>query len=248
MIEFINVSKAFNGKKVLDNVNLKIEKGETFVIIGQSGVGKTLALRHISGFVEPDSGTVLVDGIQMNGSAPKIKIKLRERMGVVFQSGALLSWLTVEENVALPLIERRLFPKNKIDKMVNDMLAHLQLVDAKAKIPAEISGGMKKRVALARVLVRNPDIILYDEPTTGLDPVMSSVINDLIRRMQKDFNVTSLVVTHDMKSALYIGDRIGMLYNGQIVLSDTPEGILNTANPIVKQFINGGLEGPIRVN
>lgn len=246
MIEFNDVYKAFNSKKVLSGFNLDIEKGETFVIIGQSGIGKTVALRHIAGLLEPDSGDVVIDGVKMNGAPTEVKRRLRERMGVLFQSGALLNWMSVEENIALPLVEHRRYPKKQIEEVVRDKLSLLQLTDARRKTISEISGGMKKRVALARLLVLNPEILLWDEPTTGLDPVMSMVINDLIRRMQQEFNVTSLVVTHDMKSALYVGDRIGMLYDGRLVQTGTPEEIRNTANPIVFQFINGELEGPIK--
>ncbi len=246
MIEFVDVHKSFGPKRVLRGFDLKIEKGETFVIIGQSGIGKTVALRHVAGLLNPDSGAVLVEGVRVNGATPATMRKLRERMGVLFQSGALINWMTVAENVALPLSEHRRFPKREIERLVDEKLNLLELGDAKLKTPSEISGGMKKRVALARVLMSNPDIILYDEPTTGLDPVMSMVISDLIRQMQRDFNVTSLVVTHDMKSAFHVGDRIGMLYGGELVQVGSPEEIMNTENPVVRQFINGELEGPIR--
>ena len=231
---------------MLAGFNLKIEKGESFVIIGQSGIGKTVALRHVAGLLSPDSGRVLVEGIQVNGARPAALRKLRERMGVLFQSGALINWMTVAENVALPLSEHRRFPRREIERRVDEKLELLELSDAKFKTPSEISGGMKKRVALARVLMSNPDIILYDEPTTGLDPVMSMVISELIRQMQRDFGVTSLVVTHDMKSAFHVGDRIGMLYGGELVQVGTPDEIMNSDNLVVRQFINGELEGPIR--
>ena len=246
MIEFIDVHKSFGPKRVLAGFTLKIEKGESFVIIGQSGIGKTVALRHVAGLLNPDSGRVLVEGVQVNGARPAAMRKLRERMGVLFQSGALINWMTVAENVALSLLEHRRFPKKEIERQVDEKLELLELADAKYKTPSEISGGMKKRVALARVLMSNPDIILYDEPTTGLDPVMSMVISDLIRQMQRDFGVTSLVVTHDMKSAFYVGDRIGMLYGGELVQVGTPDEIMNSDNQVVRQFINGDLEGPIR--
>ncbi len=248
MIEFVGVHKAFGGRTVLADFNLKVEKGETFVIIGQSGIGKTVALRHVAGLIEPDSGEVMIEGVRINGARRDDKIRLRKRIGVLFQSGALLNYMSVAENVALPLVENRLFPKKEIERLVDEKLALLQLSDAKHKAIPDISGGMKKRVALARVLMTNPEIILWDEPTTGLDPVMSSVINELIRRMQREFDVTSLVVTHDMKSALYVGDRIGMLFAGRLIEVDTPEGIRISANPVVKQFIDGQLEGPIKMS
>ncbi|MDY6933553.1 MAG: ATP-binding cassette domain-containing protein [Spirochaetota bacterium] len=248
MIELKNVHKSFNNKKVLNGINIRIENGETFAIIGQSGEGKTVTLRHISGLTEPDSGEVLIDNIRMNSASKKTRNNLRERMGIVFQSGALINWMTVWDNVCLPLIEHRAFPMDEIDRIVDEKLKILQLDDARDKMPADISGGMRKRASLARVLVKNPDIILYDEPTSGLDPVMSSLINELIKQMQRDYAVTSLVVTHDMNSAYYIADRIAMLYKGEIVQCDTPEGIKNSTNPIVRQFIDGKLEGPIDIS
>jgi len=232
---------------VLDGITLKIEKGETFVIIGQSGTGKTVTLRHISGLTDPDSGEVLIDGVNMNGAAKRVKEELRKRIGIVFQSGGLINWMSVKDNVALPLREGGIHTPEEIDSEVNEKLRMLQLGEDGDKMPADISGGMKKRASLARVLVRNPDIILYDEPTAGLDPVIASLINELIIRMQSEFGVTSVVVTHDMNSAYAIADRIAMLYQGRVIMCDTPEEIKNTANPVVKQFINGQLVGPISI-
>ncbi len=247
MIELVHVKKSFDGKSVLNDVSLKIERGETFVIIGQSGTGKTVTLRHIAGLVDPDEGHVLIGSVRMDYANARIKNVLREKMGIVFQSGALINWMTVRENVSLPLIESRKYPKDKIEEIINYHLRILQLSDAKDKMPGEISGGMKKRAGLARVLVRNPEIILYDEPTSGLDPVMSRIIDELVRQMQHDYGVTSVVVTHDMSSAYYIADRIAMLYQGKIIACDTPDGIKNSSNPIVQQFINGSIKGPIEV-
>jgi len=217
MIELIGVSKEFNGHSVLKDLSLKVKKGETFVIIGMSGIGKTVTLRHIAGFIEPDAGEVQVDGMRMDGASDRIRKKIRSKMGVVFQSGALINWLSVWNNVALPLIERNIYSEEEIVKRVEEKLKLLQLYESAQRMPSEISGGMKKRVCLARVLVRNPEIILYDEPTSGLDPVMANVINQLIREMQVDFSVTSIVVTHDMDSAYYIADRIALLYDGNII-------------------------------
>jgi phospholipid/cholesterol/gamma-HCH transport system ATP-binding protein len=247
MIELVNVHKSFDTFKVLNGISFKIEKGETFVIIGQSGTGKTVTLRHISGLTDPDSGDVLIEGVKMNGAKSSVKETLRKRMGIVFQSGALINWMTVRDNISLPLRENRLYPPDEIERITNDRLEILQLKDAADKMPSDISGGMKKRASLARVLVGNPDIILYDEPTSGLDPVMSAHINELIRRMQKDFGVTSIVVTHDMESAYFIADRIAMLYQGNIIQCDTPDKIRNTDDPVVRQFITGQISGPIRV-
>ncbi|MBN2403500.1 MAG: ATP-binding cassette domain-containing protein [Spirochaetes bacterium] len=247
MIELIAIHKSFNGAKILNGVHFKIRKGETFVIIGQSGTGKTVTLRHIAGLTDPDSGEVLIEGVRMNGARNRVKEKLRKKMGIVFQSGALINWMSVRDNISLPLRENKLFSPDEIERITNEKLELLQLKDAADKMPADISGGMKKRASLARVLVINPDIILYDEPTSGLDPVMSEHINELIRRMQKDFDVTSIVVTHDMQSAYHIADRIAMLYRGEIVQCGTPDEIRNTENPIVKQFITGQVTGPIEV-
>jgi len=245
MIEFKNVSKRFSAHVVLDNVSFEIRKGEVFVIIGLSGAGKTTILRHIAGFLDPDNGEVLVDDIKMNGAKPRVRSQLREKMGFLFQSGALINWLSVRENVALPLVEHKLGTVDEINRIVDERLKLLQLSDDGDKMPSEISGGMKKRVGLARAIVRNPAIILYDEPTSGLDPVMSAKINELIIRMQEKLEVTSVVVTHDMESAYYIADRIAMLYNGKLVECGTPDQIRGSSNPVVQQFIEGRIEGPI---
>jgi phospholipid/cholesterol/gamma-HCH transport system ATP-binding protein len=247
MIELVNIHKSFNNIKVLNGISFNIKRGETFVIIGQSGTGKTVTLRHISGLTDPDSGDVLIDGIKMNGSRNRIKEKLRKRMGIVFQSGALINWMNVRDNITLPMRENKMYSQDEIERIADEKLELLQLKDAAYKMPADISGGMKKRASLARVLVINPDIILYDEPTSGLDPVMSEHINELIKRTQKDYGITSIVVTHDMHSAYHIADRIAMLYQGDIIQCDTPEIIKNTENPVVKQFISGQITGPIEV-
>lgn len=245
MIEVRNISKKFGSKFVLDDVSITVEDGETFVIIGQSGAGKTTILRHIAGFFDPDRGDVLIDGVKMNGTGARKKARLREKMGFLFQSGALINWLNVRENIALPLVEHRLGTKSEIDKIVDEKLKLLQLDDAADKMPSDISGGMKKRVGLARAIVRDPEIILYDEPTAGLDPVMSAKINELILRMQRELGVTSVVVTHDMDSAYRIADRIAMLYQGVIIECGTPDEIRGSSNPYVRQFVEGRLVGPI---
>ncbi len=247
MIELVNVHKGFGKKKVLNGIDLSIERGEVFVIIGQSGVGKTVILRHITGFLDPDQGQVYVEGERMDNRKPREKEHLRTKMGFLFQFAALINWLNVNENVGLPLSEHKVYPKEVIDEKVAEQLAVLQLSDAGEKMPDDLSGGMKKRVGLARAMIRNPEIILYDEPTSGLDPIMASRINELIRRMQSSYDITSVVVTHDMVSAYYIGDRIAMLYNGKIIQVGTPDEIRNSSNPVVQQFINGRLDGPVNV-
>ena len=248
MIELVDVYKSFNEMQVLKGISFKIRAGESFVIIGMSGTGKTVTLKNISGLEEPDSGEVYVDGVQMNDATINVKKQLRNKMGMVFQSGALLNWLTVGENVALPLLETKKIPASRIGELVDENLKLLGLLEAKDKMPNEISGGMKKRVCLARVLIREPQIILYDEPTSGLDPVMSHHINVIIKQMQMKFGVTSVIVTHDMNSAYYLADRIAVLYKGEIIQCGSPDEIKNSNNLIVQQFINGEIEGPIIVD
>lgn len=245
MIEFVNVTKRFGKLLVLDNVSFTIEEGETFVIIGQSGSGKTTILRHIAGFFDPEEGSVFIDGDKMSNASFPMRVSIRAKMGFLFQSGALINWLNVRDNVALPLVEHRLGTGEEIDEIVNDRLKRLQLCDAADKMISDISGGMKKRVGLARAIVRNPRLILYDEPTSGLDPVMSAKIDELILEMQRDLGITSVVVTHDMSSAYRIADRIAMLYKGAIIECGTPDEIKNSSNEIVQQFIMGQINGPI---
>jgi phospholipid/cholesterol/gamma-HCH transport system ATP-binding protein len=245
IIELVNVSKTFGNKKVLDGINLKVYEGETLVIIGRSGTGKSVTLKHIMGILDPDYGEVYVFGKRMSYASMKERNKLRMKMGVLFQSGALINWLSVWENVALPLKEHRIYKKKEIEKIVEKNLKLLDLWDARDLMPANISGGMKKRVGLARALVLNPKIILYDEPTSGLDPIMSNVINTLIMKLQREFGVTSVVVTHDISSAYMIADRIAMLYEGKIIECNPPEKIKHTTNPIVRQFIEGNIKGPM---
>jgi phospholipid/cholesterol/gamma-HCH transport system ATP-binding protein len=245
VIDIVGVDKSFGMKKVLKNVTLDIRAGETFVIIGQSGSGKTVILKHIAGFLDPDAGTVLIDGKKMNGASASLKNELRQKMGFLFQFGALINWLTVKENVALPLAEHKVYPPEKINEKVDEILSALQLSDSADKMPDDLSGGMKKRVGIARAMVRNPQIILYDEPTSGLDPVMSTRISHLIKKMQTDYGITSIVVTHDMASAYYVADRIAVLYRGNIIGCGSPDEIKNSEDRVVRQFINGELTGPI---
>ncbi len=245
MIELNDIHKKLGGMNILAGVNLIVEKGETCVIIGGSGTGKSVTLKHIIGLMQPDSGQIVVMDKKINGAKNKDLRKMRQNMGVMFQSGALLNWMTVGQNVALPLLEKSKKSIRQIEKLVDEKLELVDMRDAKNKLPSEISGGMKKRASLARALIANPDIILCDEPTSGLDPVMSNVINYLILRMQEELSVTTVVVTHDMLSAYTIANRIAMLYKGKIITHDTPEAIQNSQNPVVKQFIHGDVKGPI---
>ncbi len=246
MIEFISTTKILENKVVLNGVSFEIKSGETFVIIGQSGAGKTTILRHIAGFHIPDRGDVLIDGGSMGKASSKEKAMLRQKMGFLFQGGALLNWLNVRENIALPLVEHRLCDSDEIARIVDEKLRLVQLSEDGEKMPSDISGGMKKRAGLARAIVLNPEIILYDEPTSGLDPVMSVRIDKLIKKLQQELGVTSVVVTHDMASAYRIADRIGVLYNGEMIEIGTPHEIQNSSIDVVRQFISGSLRGPIR--
>jgi len=245
MIEIINLSKTFNDHKVLDNLNLDIRDGETTVIIGRSGVGKSVLLKHIIGIMKADSGQVLIDGIDVTKLRGKELSNLRMKFGMLFQGAALFDSLSVGENVGFSLIEHTTLSKKEIYKKVKESLYMVGLENIEHLKPAELSGGMKKRVGLARAICRNPEIILYDEPTTGVDPVMADAINTLIKNLHDKLKVTAIAVTHDMISAYKIADRIAMLYEGKIIATGTPKEIKNTDNPIVRQFITGSAVGPI---
>jgi phospholipid/cholesterol/gamma-HCH transport system ATP-binding protein len=244
-IEMKEVHKTFGHRKVLKGMNLKVKKGETMVILGPSGTGKSVSLKHLTGLLDPDTGDCLIFGESISNADERKKEKLRSRLGVLFQSGALINWLTVYENVALPLREHKIADGAELDRIVMEKLRWLDLVPAKDTLPSDISGGMKKRVGLARALTSQPEIVMYDEPTSGLDPVMSNVINDLVVRMQKELGLTSIVVTHDMSSAYRIADRISFLYEGQVLFCGTPNEIQNSPNPVIQQFIHGNTEGPM---
>lgn len=245
MIEMSNVHKELSGREILRGVELTIRRGETMALVGGSGTGKSVSLKHIMGLMEPDQGDILIDGQSMVHASRKKRSRLRSRMGVLFQSGALINWLSVYDNVALPLREHRKASPGEIDRIVTEKLDWMGLTQAKNHLPGDISGGMKKRVGLARALTTDPDIILYDEPTSGLDPVLSQVINELVVQMQKELKVTQLVVTHDMGSAYFIADRITYLYQGRVEFVGTPDEMRNSSNPIVQQFIQGKTEGPL---
>lgn len=245
IIEMLNVHKTFGKRKILKGMNLNVRKGETMVILGPSGTGKSVSLKHITGLTIPDEGDCKVFGQSISFSSEKIKKQIRARMGVLFQSGALINWLSVYENVALPLREHKLASGKELDRIVMEKLRWLDLVVAKDNLPGDISGGMKKRAGIARALTTNPEILLYDEPTSGLDPVMSNVFNELILRLQKELKVTSVVVTHDMESAYMIANRISFIYEGEVIFCGSPDEIRNSNNPIVVQFIHGSTKGPM---
>ncbi len=245
MIEIINLSKSFTSSKVLDNLNLIINSGEVIVIIGRSGCGKSVLLKHIIGLMKPDMGQVIVSGNDMTRLEEYEMDKIRLSFGMLFQGAALFDSMTVGENVGFTLREHTDIPEGEIRKKIANSLELVGLKGIEKLMPAELSGGMKKRVGLARAICNNPKIILYDEPTTGLDPIMADAINDLIIDLNSKLNVTSIVVTHDMVSAYKIADRIAMLYKGKIIAIGAPGEIKNTKDPIVKQFITGAAKGPI---
>lgn len=246
-IRFDKVKKAFEQKVVLRELNLQINKGESLVIIGQSGTGKSVLLKHLIRLLEPDSGDIIVDGINIADLHGDDLAEYRMRFGMLFQSAALFDSMTVEENVGLGLREARKYDDNKISEIVNEKLSLVGLSDILDQSPSQLSGGMRKRVGLARAIASSPEVLLYDEPTTGLDPVTSDVINDLIVDINNRFSVTSIVVTHDMKSAFKIADRIVFLHEGSIAFDGTPNEIKLSNDPLLHQFIYGRSEGPIRI-
>lgn len=244
-VELCDLTKQFGNRTVLDGVNLIVLKGETLSVIGGSGAGKSVALKHIVGLMKPDRGCVKVHGMDVSSGDLKALEAARRKIGFCFQGSALLNSLSVFENVALPLREQEPLGEAEIRQRVEQKLALVGLADAGTKLPSEISGGMKKRVGLARAIIRNPEIILYDEPTAGLDPVMGTAINDLILDMQKKLHVTSVLVTHDMSSAFRVSNRIAMLVKGRIVKLGTPAEFRASDDPMIRQFIHGESEGPL---
>ncbi len=247
MIDVIDLHKSFGNNHVLRGVNLKIEKGESVVVIGGSGSGKSVLIKNIIGLLRPDSGKVIIDGIDITVLKEKELYEVRKKFGMLFQYAALFDSLKVWENVAFALIRQKGLKEEEARKIAIEKLRMVGLVGVEDLMPSELSGGMKKRVGLARAIAHEPEILLYDEPTTGLDPIMADAINDLIIEMRNRLNVTSVAITHDMNSAYKIADRIAMLYNGVIIETGTPEEIKNTENPIVRQFITGSAVGPIKI-
>jgi phospholipid/cholesterol/gamma-HCH transport system ATP-binding protein len=245
MIDIINIYKRFGRNQVLRGANLTIETGETMTIIGRSGEGKSVMLKHIIGLLMPDSGIIKIDGEDITKFNNEQMVKLRMRFGMLFQGAALFDSMTVDQNVGLGLREHNVYPENKIMEIVRTTLGHVGLEGIESKKPAELSGGMKKRVGLARAIAMNPEYILFDEPTTGLDPIMADAINDLIIHLKNTLKTTSVAVTHDMISAYKISDRIAMLYKGEIIFVGTPDEVKNSDSKIVQQFIHGSARGPI---
>ena len=245
MIEIRNLYKLLGPKMVLNNLNLSVRRGETKVVIGRSGVGKTVLLRNIVGLMRPDSGSIKINGVEVTNLNEKEYNRVRMGIGMVFQGGALFDSMNVGENVGFVLNEFMALDKKTVKDKVRDALGLVGLKDVEDLMPSQLSGGMKKRVSLARALCMEPHIILYDEPTTGVDPITAAAINHLIIELRDKLKVTSIVVTHDMNSAYQVADSIAMFYKGQIIADGKPEDIKNSQHPVIQQFIHGQAQGPI---
>ena len=239
LIELRNVHKRFGRLVVLNGVSLSIEEGQSLVVIGASGSGKSVMLKHIVGLLKPDRGEVWFDGSRTDTYGEREMDAIRQQFGFLFQMGALFDSLNVEENVAFPLVEHTHKAAGEIAAIVQQKLAMVGLDGTQKKMPAELSGGQRKRVALARAIALGPRVILYDEPTTGLDPIRSDVINELILKLKRELNVTSITVTHDMNSAFKVGDRIVMLHEGKLIFDGTPREIQQSEVPVVRRFVLG---------
>jgi len=247
VIHIDNVAKSFGEKTVLNGVDLSIRRGESLVIIGRSGCGKSVLLKHMVGLIRPDRGTVRVFDRDMEMVKGKELAQTRKKIGMLFQSAALLDSLTVAENVGLGLREQWRYTEAEIDRRVEQKLEMVGMSGTGEIYPSDLSGGMRKRVGLARAIATDPEILLYDEPTTGLDPITSDIINDLINDFRSKLDITSVSVTHDMKAAYKTADRIVMLHDGVIEYEGTPEQIKNSGNAVVEQFISGRADGPIKI-
>ena len=245
-IELLNVSKSFedgsqeNGQQVLDRVSFQVARGETLVVLGRSGVGKSVTLKHIMGFLEPDSGRVFVKGREITGMSEEEMAPIRRKVTMVFQSGALFDSLTVGENIAFPLREKRTFSEEEIQSRVSDLMRQVNLSDIADQMPSDLSTGMKRAVAIARALAADPEAILYDEPTTMVDPLMAQTIGDLILKLKRQTRLTSIVVTHDMKLARKLADRVVFLVDGKVAYFGPMEGLKNLDHEIIREFIQLG--------
>ena len=246
MIKIEDLYKSFDGLEVLRGVSFQVEKGEILALIGRSGDGKSVLLKHVAGLIRPDRGHVFIDGNDMCCLRGKKLEEIRRRFGFLFQSGALFDSLTVYENVAFPLREKTRLSEEGIRKEVLEMLDQMDLIGAENKYPAQISGGMIRRAALARSLVMNPEIMLFDEPTTGLDPIIACAILNLIDSLHQRFGFTGILVTHEIPTVFKFVQKVAMLHEGKILTVERPEKIQSSSHPIVQQFITGCLEGPLR--
>lgn len=247
MVQIKDLTTIRGAKEILKNINLEVTRGETMVIIGLSGVGKSTLLKHIIGLIKPTRGRILINGIDITTASKKILNQVRKKIGMVFQYSALFDSLTVEQNVSFGLRQHTRLKEKEIKLKTYQMLKLVGMEGKENYLPSEISGGMQKRVALARAIITEPELILYDEPTSGLDPIMTTIISDLINDFKMKFGVTSLVVTHDMTNAFKVADRIAMLHNGELIEIGKPEQFIYSSNPVVKQFVEGKGNGPIKI-
>jgi len=239
-IRFLDLHKSFGDNRVLRGVDLEVRRGETVVVLGGSGSGKSVLIRHTIGLHRPDSGEVWVDGVRIDGFAEEQLLETRKKVGMLFQAGALFDSMTVEENVGYALHEHTDWDQERIAQRVSEVLHHVELERVEDLMPADLSGGMRKRVALARAIALAPRAVLYDEPTTGLDPITANTINRLIRGLQERLGITSIVVTHDIHSAFTVGDRIAFLHDGRIEFDGTVEQAKQTTEPLLRNFLQGG--------
>lgn len=243
MIKIVNLVRTLDSQRVLNGVNLEVPTGKITVIIGKSGAGKSVLLKHIAGLMTPDSGRILVDGFDLTRASSREMQEFRKRLGVLFQGGALFDSLTVFENVAFPLREKTRLSEAEIHKRVRERLAQVNLPpEVENKYPDELSGGMKKRVALARALIQEPEILLFDEPVTGLDPPMTNTVLNLITKTHRESGYTGVVVSHDIPKVFEIADFVAMLHGGRIIASGTPEEIQRCPDPVVQSFIHGEVD------
>jgi phospholipid/cholesterol/gamma-HCH transport system ATP-binding protein len=245
MIRIVDVHKAFGANHVLRGVNLQVETGQTMVVIGQSGVGKSILLKHVIGLIKPDRGQIFLDGLEITRLRDGELQKVTRKIGMLFQGAALFDSMNVFDNIKFGLERQLCCPEEDHARIVEESLAKVGLRGVERLMPYELSGGMKKRVGLARAIAYNPEVMLYDEPSTGIDPIRADAINGLINQLKENLHVTSVLITHDMVSAYKVADRIAMLYQGRIIEEGTPDEIRKSRNPIVQQFIHGRSEGPI---
>ena len=245
MIKITNLTKTFKGQHVLDNLCLELPQGKITVIIGPTGTGKSVLLKHILGLIKPDSGQIIIDGQDISTLNGVALNEVRKKFGVCFQDAALFDSMNVGENIGFPFAMHTHLTKDEIALEVAKLLKEVGLSGIETKMPSQLSGGMRKRVGLARALAMNPKILLFDEPTTGLDPVMTSAINALIRDVQRKSKATSLVISHDIEGAFELADYMAMIFQGRIVFDGEPEAFKHTTDPLVRQFVEGKMEGPI---
>jgi len=247
IVKIENLRRSFDGRPVLRGVDLDVPDGKTVVVLGLSGCGKSTLLKHVIRLLCPDEGRIVIEGRDIaHLTGPELE-QMRWRFGMVFQNAALLQSLTVGENVALPLVEKRELPRDEIARLVSEKLALVGLAGTEDKMPAELSGGMRKRAGLARAIVHSPRILLYDEPTTGLDPIICRHIDDLIVKMRDALGVSSLVISHDIEGAMRVADVLALLHEGRVIEKGPPDEFSKSENPIVRQFLEGRAEGPIKV-